>query len=59
MNIDRLLEKLDRQLNSTLIEMKRKSITVHIGGHNWETIVDVVFCQECDQYHIISEKKPL
>lgn len=32
-----------------------KQITVHTGGDSWEEIVDVVWCQECDQYHIISE----
>jgi hypothetical protein len=34
-----------------------RPITVHTGGHTWENIVDVVFCQECNQYHIIAEGK--
>jgi hypothetical protein len=31
-------------------------VTIHTGGDSWEDIVDIVFCQECAQYHIISEK---
>ena len=30
-------------------------VTVHLGGKKWEDVVDVVFCQECTQIHIIAE----
>lgn len=33
------------------------AMTVHTGGNNWEDIVDIAFCMECKQYHIISEKR--
>jgi hypothetical protein len=33
-----------------------KLITINVGN-GFEEIVDVVFCQECDQWHIVSEKR--
>jgi hypothetical protein len=52
MDVDRLIEILQE----TNIENGNKKITVHTGGNSWEEIVDVVWCQECDQFHIISER---
>lgn len=56
MDVDRLIEILEEV---PPVEKGGKKITVHTGGHNWEEIENVVWCQECDQYHLISEKKPL
>jgi len=47
-NIDDIVDKPGKPLNI--------SITVHTGGDSWEQIVDVVYCQQCNQYHIISER---
>ena len=32
------------------------AVTVHTGGHNWEDVEEVIYCQECNQLHIISER---
>lgn len=56
MNLHKLLIVLENKEDDTTVEFSRKEITVHTGGNNWEEIVEVVFCPECDQYHIISER---
>lgn len=54
MDVGNLSDKLEDAVSNW-----SKPITVHTGGNNWEAILDVVYCQECDQYHIISERVPL
>jgi hypothetical protein len=58
MDISQLNDMLDEKIQEIKVDevsMYRKLITVHTGGKSWEAIVDVVWCQECDQFHIISE----
>jgi hypothetical protein len=45
-------------LSNVLLNKRNRftPITVHTGGDNWEEIVEVVYCDECKQYHIISER---
>lgn len=51
------ISELDNKISSLLgYNLDHIPITVHTGSHDWEEIVDVVYCQECHQYHIISEK---
>lgn len=30
-------------------------VTVQTGNHRWEEVVDLVYCEGCNQYHVISE----
>ena len=56
MDVDRLIEVLE---DETPVEKGGKLVTVHTGGRTWEKILEIVWCQECDQYHIISERLSL
>ena len=53
MQLIELVNRLDANLG---YDHDQVEITVHTGGHEWEEIVDVVYCDECKQYHIISER---
>lgn len=58
MNLMEFQSKIDETVDNTPGNLLDTPITVHTGGDSWEQIVDVVFCQGCNQYHIISERLP-
>lgn len=54
----KLQATLEDIMDQAVTRIDNIPVTVHTGGDSWEQIVDVVFCQECNQYHIISERLP-